>query len=868
MNDFSQFLELLRPQTDDAAAQPKKTAPPAPEQKSIPVRPTAQPVRQPTRDAFFEQMTMTMPTEAAVTGMRTGEWQPGKVTAEQKKTKAEDLTRIIAGPADGRTKHFSARDAAKPAAVSPDATKNIPEAGKGNLLRAIAKSANEDGQSPGQLVMDGFTGNEPRQSDEKEIEEELRLVREKRIENFGFAPTVAQPVLTEEDEDPPVGNIPLPPLLLRFAEKFSKKKTPFAPLATEEYTHPDDRRRVVRAIVDARRNDLIRVGVSLVLGLILLLANIITTVSAANNNGFFAVFGGSNTAYAVFNLIFMIGAGVLLLPDFRNAFLSLLQLRARTEAALLGMYTVCIAQTISLFFTELQPEYSFHMFTGACVLLSSIYLLSKLFWHDNTRQCFRVAASGERKTVLRNVNNTSVLNTLLSEEQTGGVRAQFVTDTNGLSAFLARSADAARDSMPRAVLVPALTVAAFLCGIVAALVRGSLVCGISAVAAAACFSFPVCGLLACGSLMSKTNRRLSEKKCFIGSLRDARDFITTDHLAFDAQKILDAKIINAVSVDHVSEKAAINAAAVLAMHAGGILAQAFTDVLHTPEKNLPRAEDINIEEKLGISAWIENCRVLLGTMEMMVNHNIRPTEVPVTSPAQKNLYLAIEGAPVAAFTLEYSCKEKLVRPLREATLSGVNLLIRTNDPNLHAQAVQTLAKLPENSVKIVPKSGAELFDRLYNRVTEREDAGIVSANGFSGLCLCAEEAVAADRDSKTIGFICTAASVVGVCSALLLSITGGISRATAWSAVILQLLWVAAAFGIPNAKKLIGIVPQMLRRRPTAEAEETRGPVAEESLASLADALPEVSEEQLGFILQSGFDAPVTEKEEDFYTLS
>ncbi len=793
--------------------------------------------------------------------------QASPVKDKTRKVNAEDLSLfdMQVNPVDSAS-HISVPEKTKVAGDSavPEKTRHI--GNKGNLLRAIAKTARESDQAEGQIVMDGFDANDPVQTDEQAMEEQLRTVREKRIEEFGLSKNPEEAVLPEHSEPPKTRMLPLPAFLTDMAEKFADRETPFFDPATDEYHIPEDRRRINTQLRDVMRKTGVRAGIHAGLGLLLLLVNIITTASANNNNGFFTVFGANIHAYAIFNLIFFIPSAVLLLPDFKNAIITVLKLRARTEAALLGMYLAVFAQNIALFFTELRPEHDYHVFTGTCVLLGALYTASKIFWIRNTRYCFKQASVTETKLYLRSVRDTKALRTLLCENNVDGVCVDFSLKTRFVSDFLKRSSDAARSAMPRSVLTPVLGILCVLCGIIAAIVQDSPVCGISAVAGAACLSFPVCGVVIGSLLLCDANRTLGNKKACIGSLRDARNVVTADHLAFGGKDLFRVRLVNTATVDGVSEKAAAVTAAMLAKKAGDTMAAAFLPVLADYNGRQPVVEEFAVEEKLGVSAWVDNCRVLLGSAQMLVNHNIQPGKVAALQADEHYLYLAIEGNVVAVFTVQYICRENLSASLNAVSKTGVNLLVRTTDPNLTAEMIQNAAALPENSVRIAPKSGGELFDRLYENVSDRESAGIIGAAGFSSLCDGIGEAVRVDRAGKTVAYVCTASAVVGVCAALLLCITGSIGKASGWSAVILQMIWNAAAFLLPQALyKLSNLKNEGLQKVRTKKAQPAarEEPEAEPETEMPAEQTASQAPEQLNFVLSDGFanEADVTDEQ-------
>lgn len=742
--------------------------------------------------------------------------------------------------------HGFSQEEDPPAAYSDDKTKMI-GAGKGTLLRAIAKTARENEQADGQIVMEGFDSNDPVATDESEMEAEMRSVREKRIEDFGLPKQDLPPEPPVNEQPPKTKTVPLPPFVQKIADRFADRETPFAPVNTDEYRMNEDRKRVSAQLRYTIRRTTIRTLVHLVLGLILLLANLITTVSASGNNGFFTVFGADVNTYAIFNLIFFIPSAVLLFPDFKNGLLTVLKVRARTEAALLGMYAIVFIQTVSLFFTQLQPEHDYHLFTGACVLLGALYSASRIFWLKNTLHCFKISGMSDNKLFLRSVRNPETLRKLLCENNVDGVCVDFVAKAKFISDFLSRSADAARSAMPRSILVPVLGVLCVICGVVAAIAQGSPVCGLSAVAGAACVSFPVCGIAVCSFLLSETNRTLAEKKVCVNSLKDARNVVTSDHLAFGGKDLFRVQLVDTATVDGVSEKAANITAAILAKSAGDTLAAAFAPVLSEYDRRLPKVEDVAVEEKLGVSAWVDNCRVLLGTRQMLVNHNIQPGKVPANKKDEYYLYLAIEGNAVAVFTLHYTCREQLVQSLCAVAKTGVNLYVRTGDPNLTAEVIREAASLPENSVRIVPKASTELFDRLYETVSDRESAGIVGVGGFMSLCDGINEAVRLDREGKLITYVCTAGAFVGIGAILLLCFVGSVDKATAWSVVLLQMIWNMAALFLPHLfNRLENLKNEQLKKGALTGKRERKATAIPSSDAK-------AEPEQLKVVLSDGF---------------
>ncbi len=689
---------------------------------------------------------------------------------------------------------------------------------KGSLMREIALTANDDiRQNPDQLMMEGFDTAEQEEKarlaaleEEKRLEQELSEVRRKRVDNFRFWNKNGNSEATQVDDEKfsaDAEKTSLPMFLKPFADKFSAKfehlNNDFTPVDSEEFEEFDSRKKVFTSLLETRRSALFKTVAVAVLGIILLIINTLTSVSAAENAGFFTLFGGENAVYVAVNLIALLILCVLLAKELKNGLFSLLKAHPKTDTALLFMTVSALIQTVASFFTQLKIEENYHMYTSAVILLCVPYLAGKLFYYDNIRHCFKAAGAKSEKSYLRRVADEETVSALLRDNESKNANVVYSGKTRFISNFLERSSKSASGSMPSSRTVVICIAVSVLAGIIAWIVKGGFLYALSAMTLCAAFSFPVSCITATGFFISKENKKLSLKTSFVHSYTDARDFAAVDDIVISADDIFEAEITNVLTAKGVNDKQAKFCAAVLTNSALSPVSNAFKATVSGLEDRFPKVEDYVYEYKLGHSAWIQNCRVLLGSSTFLVNHNVKaPDEnaaVHFLNDGEKPLFLSLEGNFAAMFAVKYSCKADVRENLRSLVETGTNILISSNDPNITEEYTEQLLGLPANSVRIISPAAVEKLNDAKNAVTDKENTGIVFTSSFDSLCRCAGAALRLDRTKKLCKAICEGGAFVGLALSLILVITGAFSATASFMPVLLQLVWLIICFGVPFA---------------------------------------------------------------------
>lgn len=183
-------------------------------------------------------------------------------------------------------------------------------------------------------------------------------------------------------------------------------------------------------------------------------------------------------------------------------------------------------------------------------------------------------------------------------------------------------------------------------------------------------------------------------------------------------KILDENAIDATLID----------AAALATAIDSPLKGIFESIAKTTPVDIPEADTIKYEEKMGISGWIKDRRIFIGNRTLLEAHGISTPSLEVDYKILRQgyfpIYLANSGKPCALLMVKYNVKRDIAYRMQELSASGVTFLIDSCDPNLTDEMVCDYFGLSHESVRVMGSLGCQLNS---NETEYQEDFSSVAA---------------------------------------------------------------------------------------------------------------------------------------------
>jgi len=282
------------------------------------------------------------------------------------------------------------------------------------------------------------------------------------------------------------------------------------------------------------------------------------------------------------------------------------------------------------------------------------------------------------------------------------------------------------------IAVPAAAAASVAAAVIAGVFTKDILIALSAFAGTFCICSPVIISFIPSFILSFYDYGLNKAGTMIVSLDEAESVSGANAIILDSADIFSRsqctmhgmKDFKNIRIDDV-----LLYASALVIKSGGPLRECFEKVIDGRQDILPPVKELNYEDKLGISAWIHNQKVLLGNRNMLVHHNIdvpdKSVEDKYAHSGRKVIYLAVAEKIAAMFVVSYAVDNALEPYLRVLEANGIQTLVRTNDVNVTEELISEHFGLPQENFRVLSSVAGKLFKRRRDAVVDKLPAGII-----------------------------------------------------------------------------------------------------------------------------------------------
>lgn len=179
------------------------------------------------------------------------------------------------------------------------------------------------------------------------------------------------------------------------------------------------------------------------------------------------------------------------------------------------------------------------------------------------------------------------------------------------------------------------------------------------------------------------------------------------------------------------DTAIVDAASVVCK-ADSVLRDVFLYIINDRTELLKPVDTVRYEDLMGLSAWVDDKRVLIGNRDLMVNHSVavpkRGYEEPYQADGYEVVYLAREGELYAAFILEFTAAEKAAAVLDMMNRRGLCAAVRSVDACITPTLLERVFGVTSEEVKILPARLHELFEERH-KPRERAETSLANKKG-------------------------------------------------------------------------------------------------------------------------------------------
>lgn len=398
--------------------------------------------------------------------------------------------------------------------------------------------------------------------------------------------------------------------------------------------------------------------------------------------------------------------------------------------AAIGIFVTVITGIINLFEPESVRDGYYHVYISAAIMGLVFNTLGKMMIVQRTEKNFRYVAGEFDRYAVKRVSDENAANFAKGTEADPAVmtameKTEFVSDFVKHSYSPDISDEFARKVSP-IILIAGAVVAllSFIFDKNASAAVDKIFVALAAFSGVVTMCSSVSLMLAVNVPMNRgANKFLQYSSVMLGysavdEYADANSMLVEAEQLFpkDSVDLVNLKLLSANSLEEC-----ILMAASLTCQAGSVLKNAFYRILKGKTEMLYPVESYIYEDGLGLSGWIDNKRVLLGTRKLMENHSI--DGIPPLAKEQEYggdntvLYLSVSGVVSTMFVVRVQPSISVTKWLQELESEGIVAVIRSVDGFLSEEFISDLFGLESGSVKLLPFR----FHNEYEKETEYTD---------------------------------------------------------------------------------------------------------------------------------------------------
>ena len=232
--------------------------------------------------------------------------------------------------------------------------------------------------------------------------------------------------------------------------------------------------------------------------------------------------------------------------------------------------------------------------------------------------------------------------------------------------------------------------------------------------------------------LKRANSKLNKTGAMIAGSNAARDIERANAVAVSSLDLFPRGTVTLYSMQALDknniDRTILDAAAV-AKQIDSPVFYILEDIAKTGYKDIPIADSIKYEDRMGISGWVDNRHVFIGNRTLLEAHGISVPPIEVDKKILRNgyfpVYIASNDKPCALLIVQYNAEERITEELQKLTSGGVVVLVDSCDPNLTGEMICDYFGLYEGSAYVMGNSGSQLYKNAAS-----PEAGVSAGAAF------------------------------------------------------------------------------------------------------------------------------------------
>ena len=647
----------------------------------------------------------------------------------------------------------------------------------------------------GQIKLTGFGEEEViDQIDEENAEEALREVRGQKVAEFQLDADFDE--VEEYYEEPEASGDPGAASVLT------------ANFINDEYRTEGDKDRIAAALAKAVRFT----GISAIAQAVLTLVALIISGIVIRSGGNLSIVGGGALGCGLINIVILAVACAFGLPVLIRGLNGIANQKPNASTGTLIAVVACLIEDLGLILFSSEGYADVAIYTGAACGALAIANVARLITLLRAKNNFAFVTNGTQLYSTEQISGEDDAFEIGRGLLIGDPAICYNARMERPSYFIENSFedDPADDYADKLIYITVILAVLF--AFIFGIIHRSVLFALGTFAAFCSVGIPAFLLLASNIGLFWKNRQFNSSGAAIVGHRAVEDSTDANAYVLDATDIFksgSSSIIGIKTFHGMRIDDAILYAAALVIESDGPLSYIFDSVILGKKDLLPPVESLAYEERLGLSAWVHTNRVLFGTRELLINHNVeapdRQFENQYVHDGRNVAYLAIAGKIAAMFVIKYQPDAHVGKYLRYLDRAGVSILIRSCDCNITEEMICRHFKLPASAVKILSPVSGDIFQQYRNEDIETAPAGLIHNGTLESSITAFYEARELSDGTYVNKTVATIYTGMALHFGFLLCLIGGPESMgiNCGQIIAFQALWTVIASAIPIIKRRI-----------------------------------------------------------------
>lgn len=653
----------------------------------------------------------------------------------------------------------------------------------------------EDDGVVGQIKLVGFGEEEEiPQIDEDNAEEVLKEKRDRKVAAFKLDADFAElPDEYPEDEES------------EESEKTSAAGALITDFIDDEYEKPEDKSRIIKELASAKKVS----GITAIIQAVLTVVALIITGIVSKGGGNLELIGGSAVVCGVINVVILLIAAFCGVSTLARGAKGLFSMKPNAATGTFIVTVACLIEDLVVTFFTSDAYTTVSLYTAAGCLALTLSTVARYLAVARTYGNFEFVTNGTKLYSSEKISGEDDAFEIGRGLLIGDPEICYNAQMDRPSYFIENSfEDDPADDYAKRLIYP-ITGAALIMAVIFGIIRHDAIFAVGVFAAVCSIGIPAFSAIASNIALFAINKGFNKSGAAIVGHRAVADSVDVNAYVLDSTDIFrkgSCNIIGIKTFQNMRIDDAILYAAALVIESGGPLADIFDGVILGKKDLLPPVESLAYEERLGLSAWIHGRRILLGTRELLINHNVdapeRDFEAQYTHDGRKVIYLAIAGKISAMFVIKYQADKHMRRYLQNVDKAGVSLLVRSCDCNITEEIICRFFGLPLSAVKILSPVSGDIFEKYREEEIETAPAGIIHNGTIEASLKSIYEARELQANVPVNNLVATIYSGIALVLFIVLGVLAGKEGfgITGGQIVLFQILWSVIATAIPLLK--------------------------------------------------------------------